>query len=463
MNRTSRLNRKTRSLSPESQTMKLRLLVLLLLLAAGPLWSQVEPSATGGVATPEDDERMALPPPVSGQAYPTAVGAEERSNFLSGGITVTASHNDNIEPGQSSAPISDWIYSILPTIKLNQTMPRQRRELDYSAGFVIYDPTSALNTAQQNAAASYQYRLSPRATFSARDNFSQSSNAFNSGTAGAGPGVSGSSPGPEVAVITPYAEQITNGASVDLSYQYGRDGMIGGSGSTVLLDYPNPSETEGLYNFISEGGSGFMIRRFLGTQYIGGVYKFYRVVTSGGGSTTRTDTISLFYTVYLNRTLSISFSGGPQHYDAEYAGAPTQSAWTPAGTASIGWQRKRTNFNASYSRTVTGGGGLLGTYDASSVAGSLRWLVARNWTLAATGNYFISKNATSIQYSSFPTGHNVYGTIALQRMLGQHMNAQVGYSRLHQSYNYVTSVVNHPDSNGVFVSFSYLFTKPLGR
>lgn len=443
--------------------MKLRWLVLLFLLASGPLWSQVEPSATGGVATPEDDEKMALPPPVSGQAYPTAVGAEERSNFLSGGVTLTASHNDNIEPGQSAAPISDMIYSILPTIKLNQTMPRQRRELDYSAGFVIYDPTSALNTVQQNARASYQYRFSPRATFSAGDGFSQSSNAFNSGIPSAGTGVSGSSPGPEIAVITPYAEQISNGGNVEFSYQYGKDGMVGGSGNTVLLDYPNPSETEGLYNFISEGGSGFMIRRFLGNQYMGGIYKFYRVVTSSGGSVTRTDTISLFYTIYLNRTVSISFSGGPQHYDAEYTGAATQSAWTPSGTASIGWQQKRTNFNASYSRTVTGGGGLLGTYDATSVAGSARWLLARTWSVAAAANYFISKNATSIQYSSFPTGHNVYGTVSLQHMIGQSMNAQVGYSRLHQNYNYVTSVASNPDSNGVFISFSYLFTKPLGR
>jgi len=447
----------------ESRVMKIRLLVLLILLGAGPLWSQVEPGATGGAAAPEDDERMALPAPVSGQAYPNAVEDEERSNFLSGGVTFTTSYNDNIEPGSGGTPISDMIYSILPTVELNQTMPRQRRALTYSAGFSFYDPTSSLNTVQQNAALSYEYRVSPRTTINLHDGFAQSSNAFNSGTPGSGIPISSSSPPSEAAVIDPYAEMLMNNGNVELSYQYSKDGMIGGSGSTALLNYPNPSQAVGLYDFVSEGGSGFLSRRFMGTQYVGGTYKFYRAVTSGGSSTTRTDTIALFYTIYLNRRVSISVSGGPQHFDAEYGATPTQSAWTPAVTASVGWQRKRTNLTAMYMRTVTAGGGLLGTYDATSVTGNARWLLAKRWTANVAGSYFVSKNATTIQYSSFPTGHTVLGTIALHHLISEHMDAQVGYSRLHQDYNQITSVASNPDEDQVFFSFSYRFTKPLGR
>ena len=446
----------------ESRAMKVPLLFFLTLLMAGPLWSQVEPSATGGAAAPDDDERMALPGPVSGEAYPNAVGDEERSNFLSGGVTANVSHDSNIEPGSGAEPISDMIYSILPTLVLNQTMPRQRRTLSYSAGFSFYDPTSTLNTVQQSASGSYEYRFSPRARFSLQDGFSQSSNAYNSATPDSGVNVSGS-PTPEVGIIAPYAKMYMNNGSGEFSYQYSEDGMVGVSGTSSLLDYPNPSQAVGMYNFITEGGSGFLSRRFLGRQYIGGIYTFYRAVTSSGSSTTRTDTISLFYTFYLSRTVSISLTGGPQHYDAEYVGSQTQSAWTPAGTASIAWQQKRTNLTAAYAHTVTSGGGLLGTYDSSSLIGNARWRLARTWTVGASGSYFVSRNATSFQYSSYPSGHSVLGSILLQHKISERMNAQVGYSRLNQSYNEISSIANNPDDNRVLVSLSWFFTRPLGR
>jgi len=425
------------------------------------LWSQVEPSATGSGATPENDESMSLPGPVSGQAYPGAVGDEERTNFLSGGVSVNVSHDSNIEPGSQNVAISDMIYSILPTIELNQTMPRQRRSLSYSAGFTFYDPTSTLNTVQQSASLSYEYRFTPRTRINLQDGFSQSSNAYNSATPGSEVSVSGS--GSEIGVIAPYAKSYTNNGNLGLSYQYSKDGMFGGSGFSSVLNYPNPTEAVGLYNFVSEGGSGFLSRRFLGTQYIGGVYKFYRAVTGGDSSTTRTDTISVFYTIYLKRTVSISFTGGPQHYDAQYVGTPQQSAWTPSGTASIAWQQKTTNFTASYARTVSSGGGLLGTYDSTSVIGSARWRFARNWTVSASGDYFVSRNATTIQYSSFPTGHSVFGTVSLQHKISNHLEAQVGYSRLSQSYNQISSIANNPDDNRVLGSLSWFFTRPLGR
>ena len=39
-----------------------------------PLWSQVEPSASGWWVQSLDDSRMMTPPPVSRDAYPVVVG-----------------------------------------------------------------------------------------------------------------------------------------------------------------------------------------------------------------------------------------------------------------------------------------------------------------------------------------------------------------------------------------------------
>src|SRR5215472_10511324 len=41
-------------------------------------------------ATPEvDNDRMMVPPPVSGQTYPIVLGSQEKSNYLSGGLSFT--------------------------------------------------------------------------------------------------------------------------------------------------------------------------------------------------------------------------------------------------------------------------------------------------------------------------------------------------------------------------------------
>ena len=54
-----------------------RLCLTLALLLPVPAWSQVPFAAGGG-------DQTATPPPVSGEALPTEVGSEARSNYLRG-------------------------------------------------------------------------------------------------------------------------------------------------------------------------------------------------------------------------------------------------------------------------------------------------------------------------------------------------------------------------------------------
>jgi hypothetical protein len=54
------------------------------------------------------------------------------------------------------------------------------------------------------------------------------------------------------------------------------------------------------------------------------------------------------------------------------------------------------------------------------------------------------------------------GTAGLQQQFGQHLNLQLGYTRLHQDYASV-AVLATPNTNREFVSISYQFAKALGR
>src|ERR1700742_3479094 len=76
--RISAFNRKTpSSYLDDWKTMRTRTLnILVLLVAAAPLWGQVEPSAEGGSGQTSDDSYMSMPATVSGGFYPTEVGSE---------------------------------------------------------------------------------------------------------------------------------------------------------------------------------------------------------------------------------------------------------------------------------------------------------------------------------------------------------------------------------------------------
>ena len=117
-------------------------------------------------------------------------------------------------------------------------------------------------------------------------------------------------------------------------------------------------------------------------------------------STTKTQTVYLIYTLFLKRTLSASVSGGPQHFDAASSDITTSSAWTPALSASLGWQRRHSTIAGRYTRTVTGGGGLIGTYHLNSAGSNWNWQYARTWALGATASYAVTTNATPVQFSS---------------------------------------------------------------
>ncbi len=114
----------------------------LALVAATPLWAQVEPSGSGGGSS-LDDSQMMTPAPVSGGSYPGTVGSEERSNYLAGGLAFTGAYVDNLMVGNGTSPISDETYSFLPTIGFDRRTPRQAESLSYSSGFTLYQHTSA--------------------------------------------------------------------------------------------------------------------------------------------------------------------------------------------------------------------------------------------------------------------------------------------------------------------------------
>ena len=146
--------------------MYLKVYLSLALFVAMPSWSQVPISDPAAV--PGTGGKMLTPPPVSGQAYPTEVGSEVRSNYLRAGFTFTPSYSNDVVGEANVPPVSDFVYSFFPTLTVDKTTSREHLTLTYSPSFTIYQRTSSENQTNQNLSLSFQYRLSPHVTVSLR-------------------------------------------------------------------------------------------------------------------------------------------------------------------------------------------------------------------------------------------------------------------------------------------------------
>jgi hypothetical protein len=456
---------------------------MVLLLATVPAWTQDNPSSapapaasgpqiSGSASTNADtsvnldnsETPMLTPPPVSGQSYPVAPVAQERSNYLRGGVTFLSAYSDNVlgSTATTSAPVSDVSYSVWPTLALDETTTRLHWTLNYAPGFTFYQRTSARNEQDQNASINFQYRLSPHVTFSAADSFQKTSNVFNQPDLASAGAVSGGAQGDNFSVIAPIADQLHNSGTVGITYQFAANAMIGAGGIFTNLHYPDQAEVPGLFDSESQGGSAFYAYRISSVHYIGATYQYQRLLSfpTQGQNETQTDAVFPFYVFSPSKRFSISMFGGPQYSNI---GPQFIVGVTPAGGASINWQGQFTSLAVSYSHLIAGGGGLIGAAKTDAANLSIRQQVARALTASVSGGY--SQNAVldvPQAVAGSTNGHLISGTASLQRMFGEHLNVQLGYSRIHQTYN-VAAISATPDTNREFVSLSYQFSRPLGR
>jgi hypothetical protein len=450
-------------------------------LTSASVWSQVDNAPTPPVpaygtdssANNADvtDSRMLTPPPVSGQAYPTTLSSDERSNYLRGGLAFTSAYIDNAIGSTSGKPVSDVSYSVAPFIALDETTSRLHLVFSYAPGFTFYQRLSSRNETDQNASVDLQYRLSPHVTFSAKDGFQKSSNVFNQPDPAAASAVSGGAQEPNFSVIAPIADRLSNSGNAGITYQFAPNGMVGASGTFSNLHYPNQAEVPGLYDSSSQGASAFYSLRVSKMHYIGATYQYQRLVSYplAGQSETQTHTVFVFYTLYASSRVSLSLFGGPQHSETVQPPLsplnlqlPEARAWTPAAGGSMNWQGRLTNVALSYSHIISGGGGLISAVKMDSASASIRQQLARRLSGSIAGGY-TQNDLLASALAGTTNGHTVSGSALLQQDFGQHLSVQLGYTRLHQDYSGVAVLAAAPNTNRESISISYQFSRPLGR
>lgn len=412
---------------------------------------------------------MAMPPQVSGMAFPVETGAQERSNYLTLGAMGEAGYVVNVTYGYGAGmlpAINDETYTLTPMIKFDRTNTRVHADVAYSPSWVFYQHTTTLNQSNQNAIGELDYRISPHSGVILHDTFLKTDNAFSVPLSQSGGGVSAAPGNTGSLVIAPYANQISNDGGGTFSYQFSAKSMIGLGGGAAQLDYPNTRQVPGLYNSDTYTGNAFLNQRISSRQYMGvtGNY-FYITETPPGGknSTTQTTAFLPFYTLYPRRNILLSVSAGPLYYDVVYPPLSNVTGWAPSMMASLHADEQHLTFSTSYQRTVTAGGGLLGAFTTDIAALEIREMLSRTWTAGVYGNYTNNKGLESLKTVVVEHGHTETVGSSIVHMLGPHMTMELGYDFLHQTYAGIPLLNNSPSSQKVYGNLQYQLTRPLGR
>lgn len=444
--------------------MTIKAILILAVLAATPAWSQTEPNTPGN---PQNESPMLAPPPVSGEAFPAGVLSEARSNYLSVGVNGSAAYVSNLEPGEYAKAIADEMYTVNPVVRFDRTTGRMHGSLSYAPGFIFYQHTSVLNQASQmaNGAVEFQPTEHTHAVFT--DTFDKTSSAFSEPYSLTSGGVSGSLPVSQTPLLAPFADEISNAGDGEYRYQFGRNSMVGGGGGVSELDFPNPTQSPGLYNSSGYDVTGFYNGRLSKRQYYGASATYSNVTEyppPGQNQTeTATTSISPFYTFFLRQNISFSVTGGPQFYKTTQAPLSPVSGTSPSLSVSMNARASLATVSVAYQRLVGAGGGLVGTFSVNNGSANVALRMGRNWSLGAAGNYSDDKNVLPAGFASEPGAHMLTIGGSVQRTLGPHLDAEMGFSHMDERYGGTPVGGSTPISDRVYVSIGYTLRRPLGR
>ena len=440
----------------------------------GTCWfshAQSDPGAAPSESVPEAalpySEVLAPPMPVARVRAPLTLGSEApRSNFIRGSFGITAAYDDNML-STTTHRVGDASYLFFPTLDFVQTRGRWLWDVNYSPGFTINQRVSERNQAAHDLHLLLGYRLSPHVTLQLHDSFSKSTSLF-SDFSGMRPEPPGPQPGPNLSPVIPITKRTGNTSGVDLTYQFGRDSMIGASGGYYFVDYGAVEATSGqTYRLIdtrSWNADTFYTHRFGGRHWLGVSYMMQRLMFDPGYPTEVQRALG-FYSVLLGSHISFSLWAGPERASSLVAGlqpglvGPTWHApqWNGAGGVQWNWQGQRTAFGIGYTRQTSDGGGLAQAVRMNLASAEVRRQLTRRWD-ASLGAMYARNDA--LNPPAIQAMRGLSGTADLRWQMTEQVGLAVRYARYRQEY---TLRGVPADRNRASVSISYSFSRPVGR
>lgn len=426
----------------------------------------IELRAQQSDSQPTDD--VASPPPsaLDNQAPILAFRSEKvRVNFLSAGVDFTGAYSDNALLS-TTAPISDFSYLVQPHLAFSLSTPRVVWNFTLGAGLIVHQRLSQNNLAAKDLGLDLNYRLSENINLRLSDTFTDTAGLFSgfaTGTSGSGIGVIGQ---PTNSLVIPFDQRTEANASLaELRYQFSPSSVAGVRGTFSIVDYPGSATNTQfgpLYNNQAYSGEAFYNYQISATQWVGVTLQARRFEILPSIGTTDTTSWLLNYTVKPTPGIALTFFAGPAHLEARQVspngttGLFRDHQWTSAEGAIFDWQSGHTSAAASFSRQLSGGGGLSSGVGLQTLldARLRRQLGSRQ---EVNCGFTYTKNDLLVSGQGY---QGFSGLLEFQQRLANSLVVRIGYARDHQELPGIQSTAN---ANRTWVSVSYNFVHSFGR
>jgi hypothetical protein len=411
-----------------------------------------------------------IPALLGGTGFSAAFISEGRSNYLRGGVNMGATYDDN-PLLLSSGAVGNASVSIFPNIRIAESSSRMRWELGYAGGLTVNQRFTSQDQGSHNLTFDSQYRLSPHVNLRVAENFSLTTGFFD---AGSGAEAVIGTGGPNASLIAPLSTQRSSTTTVETNYHFALNDLIGASGSFYDLHFTNVPAGTQLTDSETASGSAFWLHRIVGPDWGGVSYHFDRITFNTGGGETQVHSFLMTNSVSLSKRFTLSGFVGPQYSDnrglAPGALQTMQSSeWSVFGGAEGGWRNQHTSVSAGYSRTVSDGGGVLGSVHLQTIYGNFRCQLTPGWTAALSASYGTNQSLTVPSAASASSVNSTSAGISVERNVGRSIGLRMGYSHDFQQQFGVpgptqTSPLQTLDAsrNRVFVTLSYQWARPIG-
>ena len=447
-------------------------LVALAALMVAALAQEIQPQEGAPVAA---TQATPMPAPFAGTSL-AFIPELARTNYLDAGFSLGTTFDDNAL-STSSDRVSDFGYSIFPNIDLRQSRGRLNWMLDYSGGFTINQRLSERNQGSHNLGFEAEYRLSPHVNLLLRDHFAMTTGLFSEFNQNENFSSASVLQRPNQFVVTPLAKQDTNLGTAQVSYQFSASSQVGASGTSYWSHYKDAPVGTELIDTDTQEAEGFYNHRLSARNLVGTTYRFQRLTFSPMENDTLVHSVLATYTFLIKPNVTLSVFAGPQHTNTNtqltvptivlplvyFISTPIQQQdWSTAAGGSFSWNGQRTSIVGSASRSVSDGGGVLGAVNLTSVDGSIRRQVSRNYaanfSVAYGDNQSISP--TAAPYSSLKS---TFASLTLDRTFNNHLGLNLGYGRALQLERNIAPGSTEVNHNRAWIAISYSFSRPLGR
>jgi hypothetical protein len=428
----------------------------------------------------ENSGELVLPPPLGGfsprlSSHPEA--AQEKRKLLVGGIDINGLYIDNAFTVGSKA-VSDYQYSILPSIGLRSSTPATQWVLNYGGGVTMDQRASGNSLLQHNASAYMQHNFTRHLSSELRQEYDLTNNPFMQ-TSGSAPLPTVTGPGQlsPFAVPAPVTRR-TSVSAANLTYQLSQHSAVGTSGSFSLQQFNNAVTNTGssgsLIDTTAGTGRAFYLRQISAHQTIGSEYQLLDLRFDSGAARTLDQALFLFDSFSLAKNMTLSLYAGPDrtHTHNVIIQSPNFAAvivpviadqWSVSGGLVFSWQGKHTAFRLSGDRGVSDGGGWTGAVRLTTASMELVRGLNKHWSSTLELTYSDGRTIALPANAGNSRVTTEEGLVGLLYRLTRDVALTAQYGRIKQPNAGQFSQTLQPGHNQVQAGLTYRFQKALSQ